>query len=300
MGKKKVSDEILIESYNRLKNIWKVGDEVGLCGQSVQERLVKMGIDRSAPRFSAEDEARLAKDYTRYLLDGRLSELAKEMGRTKQFICRKAKDFGLTDLRRGKKVIKGYKPTRVDWSKHGHPRGFLGGKHSDEAKAIIAHKSSKSNQLINQSGRRVGMIEKMIKTKMERGNLVNPRLKQTWKAGWRIVNGNSYFFRSRWEANYARYLELMRNNGLIEKWEHEPDVFLLEGKGFLPDFKLTITDNAIEYHEVKGWMDERSKNKIEKMAILHPEIDLKIITASWFRSNKHLSAEIPEWEQGRI
>src|SRR5690349_5802220 len=40
---RKVSDDVLLESYGRLKNIWKVAAEVGLCGQSINERLIKLG-----------------------------------------------------------------------------------------------------------------------------------------------------------------------------------------------------------------------------------------------------------------
>ena len=40
--KKKVSDEVLLNSYKRIGNVWKVGQEVGLCGQSVYDRLVKL------------------------------------------------------------------------------------------------------------------------------------------------------------------------------------------------------------------------------------------------------------------
>ena len=40
----KVSSEIIIESYQRLRNVWDVGKEVGLYGQSVHARLKRLGI----------------------------------------------------------------------------------------------------------------------------------------------------------------------------------------------------------------------------------------------------------------
>ena len=51
----------------------------------------------------------------------------------------------------------------------------------------------------------------------------------SWKAGWREIGGQRIYARSRWEANYARYLEWLRANGSIAKWEHEPETFWFEG-----------------------------------------------------------------------
>ena len=42
--RKKVPDETIRDSYLRLNSVWKVADEVGLCGQTVHERLINMGL----------------------------------------------------------------------------------------------------------------------------------------------------------------------------------------------------------------------------------------------------------------
>lgn len=94
---KKASDEAIAEAYTRLRSVWKVGEELGMCGQSVHERLQKMGVDTSLNLFTREDESYLAKRYVLYRDAGMLQALADELGRTKQFICRKAKALGLTD-----------------------------------------------------------------------------------------------------------------------------------------------------------------------------------------------------------
>ena len=49
----------------------------------------------------------------------------------------------------------------------------------------------------------------------------------SWKASWHEVGNQRCFFRSRWEANYARYLEWLCSIGQIAKWEHEPQTFWL-------------------------------------------------------------------------
>ena len=50
-NKKKVSDEVLTESYSRLNNIWEVAKEVGLSGQTIHERLTKIGVQKKMNKF---------------------------------------------------------------------------------------------------------------------------------------------------------------------------------------------------------------------------------------------------------
>lgn len=98
---KRTDDEIR-EAYARTGSVRKVADELGMCGQSVHERLVKMGVNTSLNLFTKDDEKYLAERYIAYRDAAQLQTLADELGRTKQFICRKAKELGLTD-KRGKK-----------------------------------------------------------------------------------------------------------------------------------------------------------------------------------------------------
>lgn len=304
MGLIKVPNEVLIESYSRLKNIWDVAKEVGLCGQSVHERLVKAGVALKNPKWSQDDHFFLLEHYQTYLLSGKLNELAVKMGRTKQFICRKAKLAGLTDINRPKSIIEGYTPNKIDWNaKGGHPKGFKGKKHTPDALKIISQKSSELQKRIDaEPGKRESVSKKMVETKMARGNLVPPRAKQTWKAGWREIGGRRTYFRSKWEANYARYLEFLKTHNQILEWEHEAEVFWFNGikrgcVSYLPDFRVTEINNTLTYHEVKGWMDERSKTKIKRMKIYHPNVVLKIIDAKWFKeNNRTLTSIIYNWE----
>ena len=97
MGKKKVSDQVLIDVYAKTGNVWKVAEEVGLCGQSVHERLVRLEKNKKMNFFSDKEKKYLEKNYKKYRDKAQLNKLAVEMGRTKQFICRQAGKLGLTD-----------------------------------------------------------------------------------------------------------------------------------------------------------------------------------------------------------
>lgn len=93
---KKATDEELIAAYKELGNIWRVAERFGMCGQSVQERLVRLGVPRKNRVFTDEERERLRRDYVRYRDAGRVKELAQEMGRTVPFLSRQARRLGLT------------------------------------------------------------------------------------------------------------------------------------------------------------------------------------------------------------
>lgn len=304
-NKPKVSNEVLIESYSRLGNVWEVAKEVGICGQSVHERLIKLGVQKKMNVFTEQDFQYLKENYVEHLLNGELQKLADKMGRTKQFLCRKADKLGLTDLYRKKSKIKGYVSPKPDWVKNQHPKGFKNKKHTESAKEKISIASIKSAKAINEHPtKRIEITKKTMETRFKNGTFVANRNKQTWKAGWRLIGGKRKYFRSRWEANYARYLEFLKCQNQIKDWDHEPKVFWFEGikrgcVSYLPDYAVTLKDGTIEYHEVKGWMDDRSKTKIKRMGIYFPKVVLKIIDGKWFKgfiSNKHHKL-IKDWEE---
>ncbi len=170
----------------------------------------------------------------------------------------------------------------VNWhSSNPHPRGMLGKKHTKESKnkmadALVGRKSR------NRFGRN-----------FSRGS---------WKAGWREIGGKRKYYRSRWEANYARFLEYLKSEGEIAEWAHECEVFWFEGirrgqVSYLPDFKVIYPDRSVEFHEVKGWMDAASKTKIKRMAIYHPNIVLKVIDSlAYLRLERSIGRQIDGWE----
>jgi len=148
---------------------------------------------------------------------------------------------------------------------------------------------------------------RQLKTRLARfGTLANKNFRGSWKAGWREIGGKRIYARSRWEANYARYLEFLKKHNQLAEWEHEPETFWFEKikrgcRSYLPDFRVTHIAGNIEYHEVKGWMDDRSKTKIRRMAKYHPAVTLIVRDSTWFKANRlRLRGLITGWEDGKV
>ena len=104
--------------------------------------------------------------------------------------------------------------------------------------------------------------------------------------GWReFAGGKKYFMRSGWEWNYGLYLDFLVKQRQIKSWEYEVDTFwflkIMRGtRSYTPDFKITNPDGSIEYHEVKGYMDQRSATKLKRMRIYYPKIKILLIDKS--------------------
>lgn len=97
------------------------------------------------------------------------------------------------------------------------------------------------------------------------------------------------FFRSSWEANYARIL-----NHLGVRWQYEPETFEVgEAETYTPDFKLA--DGT--FVEIKGWWTEASKRKIELFRDKFPDIKLETITKTeYIALSKQYRYTITNWE----
>jgi hypothetical protein len=110
------------------------------------------------------------------------------------------------------------------------------------------------------------------------------------------------YFRSRWEANWARYLKFRQDQGLIARWEYEVDTFEFVGikrgsRFYTPDFKVHGADGSVWYEEVKGWMDARSATKLRRMAKYHPHVRVELIDkARYSEVAAQVKAIIPHWE----
>lgn len=126
--------------------------------------------------------------------------------------------------------------------------------------------------------------------------------RNTTKSGGKRDDLNGQYFRSGWEANYARYLNWLIERKEIQRWEFEPDTFEFEGikrgsKFYTPDFKVFENDGTYKYHEVKGWMDAKSKTKLKRMAKYHPQETIVLIDSPVYRSiAKAMKSIIPNWE----
>lgn len=121
------------------------------------------------------------------------------------------------------------------------------------------------------------------------------------KRGYREDLGH-IFFRSRWEANYARVLNFLIEHNQIAAWEYEPETFWFESirrgvRSYTPDFKITGVDGSVWYEEVKGFMDAKSKTKLKRMKKYHPHVAIKVIGSKEYTVlEKQLAKAIKHWE----
>lgn len=125
---------------------------------------------------------------------------------------------------------------------------------------------------------------------------------QKYKGGWETVGGKKIFFRSKWEINYAYYLEWLKDRGEIISWEFEPETFFFEGirqghTSYLPDFKVHYPDGTHQWHEVKGFLDAGSKTKLSRFAKFFPDEKLVLVDSEAYTQLKNkLSSIIPGWK----
>ncbi len=108
------------------------------------------------------------------------------------------------------------------------------------------------------------------------------------------------YFRSAWEANYARYLNWLVAHGDIRSWSYEPREFTFPVKRgnttYLPDFEIVENDGLTSYHEVKGYMDADSRTKLKRMAKYHPGVKIVLVDRDAYQAIARMRALIPGWE----
>jgi len=193
------------------------------------------------------------------------------------------------------------KNTKERLARQGHPRGALGMKHTPETLAKISAASTLTAAM--RTPEQVdAMMRKGLATKIANGTYAKPRV-GTWKAAWREIGGQRKYFRSRWEANYARWLQWRKERGEITAWEHEAETFWFDAikrgcRTYLPDFRVTELNGSFTYHEVKGWMDPKSVTKLKRMKKYHPHIVMILVDGPKYKQlTKNAGLIIPGWEE---
>ena len=122
------------------------------------------------------------------------------------------------------------------------------------------------------------------------------------------------FFRSRMEANYARYLEqlLVREDSPVVGWLYEPCRFSFQFEvssdgeikqryranfDYIPDFLVIFEDGHHLFLEVKGVMDNKSRVKLNRMKKHFPEIHVELVEKKQYREAAKLARVRGfEWE----
>lgn len=294
---------------------------LGVSAGALRGRITRLKLAKKAS-WSEEEIGQLRDLYERAGRDGvlDLDAFAAKMGRDAGNVSRKARALGLpTSLNRkrveARKVRERkfateeeakaalVKRTREYFATHGHPRGMLGKKHTPEVKATLAEKSAKYWAGLSEEERASGATKAVAKRMAAgHGRAIPGGGRGTWKAGWREIGGKRNYYRSRWEANYARYLQWLKENGAISDWQHEPETFWFESikrgvRSYLPDFRVWEVNGASSLHEVKGWMCARSKTTLARMAKYYPAQKIVLIDGKQYRAiRRKVMALIPDWE----
>lgn len=111
------------------------------------------------------------------------------------------------------------------------------------------------------------------------------------------------YFRSSWEANWARYLNWLKSIGEIVDWEYESETFEFKtikrgNRFYTPDFKIANKDGSIQYDEVKGYMDAKSRTKLRRMEKYYPKVKIVLVDEdAYYAVAKQVRNFIPNWER---
>ena len=276
----------IVESYSRFGNVWKVGAELGLRGQYVHSVLTKLGLIHKMNYFTDNDIKLLSENYATYKSQRKLDELAKILGRTKQFICRKAKQLGLTDKQDRPKMREDERMRVSDRMKefyktHTHPRGYSGHHHDLQARKKISAAIIKSWK--NPESTFNSQQFRQLRSDRMHEHRINGKIKSKSN---RItidteINGQSFTFKSSWEYEIALRLDALKSENVISEWQYEPKHFIFDDckrgiRSYCPDFKVTYPDGAF-YIEVKGWEMENAMKRIEMFKQRYSHIKLYLI-----------------------
>ena len=300
---------------------------MGLTVGQVRSRFYTLGMASKIRPWTNNEIDALSAAYGKATLNPEinLNELSKKLGREKTNVCRKARGLGLTSLSRKRvEKRKEYPPkyghegsnelrhhqsecAKKRIADNGHPRGMLGKKQTPEVitkmkaatRRAWADPNSKFNSEENRQRRSDLMIQRVANGKMRGGGYSRG-------AGGQREDLDGLYVRSSWEANYARYLNWLKKQKQIEKWEYEPYTFVFEKikrgtRAYTPDFKITYANGRHEWHEVKGWMDPKSATRLRRMSKYFPEEKIIIIDKGWFRIARiqGIASLVPGWETQR-
>jgi hypothetical protein len=181
---------------------------------------------------------------------------------------------------------------------------MLGKKHTEEMKRMASERGkalAASGKHHFQKPRTQAQKDEQSRRMQERIKTADSNVYSSARRGYRLDLG-PHFFRSRWEANYARYLKMLVAKKIIADWEFESVTFWFEGikrgvRSYTPDFKIWRPDTSHYFVEVKGWMDDKSATKIRRMARYHPKVELQVVDQKAYTEiERKLGGAIPHWE----
>lgn len=255
----------------------------------------RLGLNAKIKPFTNEEKLKIEDFYKANHCEMDLEAFAQKLGRPKTSISRYAKSLDLTkkgrplskqamekreksssEYRKTDEYINIIKQNQISlltyYAQNKHPRGMLNKHHTDDTKRrmSISHIEFAKNVSFEEKHK---IAMKAVKTKRKYGLFnTTSNAYSRCKGGFRQDIGQ--YFRSRWEANIARLLSF-----LDVEWEYESKRFDFENEdcdvlSYQPDFYLPQYDKWIE---VKGWMDNKSKKRLELFRTYYPEESSKLI-----------------------
>ncbi len=308
-GSKMIDVQSLWSSYQETHSVHRTAKLFCINANKVCKILKTHGYVLNNARWTFEDDARLKKLYGDFSIT--LENIGERLGRSKNSISVRVSKLKLngrkyaerTDATKRKMQAAQIELCRhpghrlkmsqraKDWHRtHDHPNGFAGKKHSEQTKLIIGQKSKAFNAAVT-SEQRKEFSAKAVALKIKKYGTAAPVIRSQkqysrCKGGRREDLG--MYFRSAWEANYARYLNFLVEKNVIQSWQYEPQTFrfpVMRGcTEYTPDFKVTEKDGRVIWHEIKGWMDQKSKTKLKRFNKYYPEEKLILIDEKSYRA----------------
>lgn len=96
------------------------------------------------------------------------------------------------------------------------------------------------------------------------------------------VGGKSCHFRSKFERNWAKYLEFLKEQGEIFDWNYETIdlIFANEIKGvksWLIDFTVEKNDGSLYYQECKGLLEGKDVTRFIRASKYYPNAKIELV-----------------------
>ena len=106
---RRVSDEALVDAYQQTGNVHKAGTLVGIDGSSAHERLKRMGLTKPIRVFTEQENERLRAMYSTHREEGKIGDLAEQMGRSRNSIHVQAHRLGIATYKHRRRHLSKWK-----------------------------------------------------------------------------------------------------------------------------------------------------------------------------------------------
>lgn len=86
-------------------------------------------------------------------------------------------------------------------------------------------------------------------------------------------------YRSKWEHEYAKHLNILKARSVIWDWWYEAESLEIGVRAkYTPDFRVITLNQPVEYHEVKGYRREAAMVRLKAAALRYPQCRFVLVT----------------------